>query len=753
MRVLIPMLLACPSFASAAQPARWGLSQDAPQEAFQAARDDVQEALRKRDWKDAEALILAQLKAHEGADYVRPYLVGIEQDLRRAMFWQTADVPDSDDLITGDLLRYSPSSGQIRIRYRADNAGDFVKEGAVYVHPAFFADDWTVEFKGRSDELRQAALILNFDSEVLYVLQIGSSIKGESVYYKHTLSRLNLRGQGEQQILEQLDPKKERKASETITAKVAVSERKITFHYGGRKIMSVDNPTGSLGTMAWMSNQKRAFQPFGQFIVDGKVDTGWMTGLLDAAVARSRATFDESWERPAAFDAWPALESDGEEELGLEQVLARVKFVADYKSKTQKQTADKIRELSRNGRGQVRSLLAELQNKGEKVMSPKALGMLLLELGMKLDRPSLALESLARAEFADGSELDEALMTADLTAMAGKLEKAESLFAELAGSEPDLTYAKRRQAECALLLGQPQRAAAAIRAGLAAKPLSATLHELEWKTVKASKGPAWRVVRTKEGEHFRLFANTNKKLAHQAGAVLDEAWLRCGEFFGPLLGDHLPSPAALDGADQGPHSIAYLFAGEAGYLDYVRDIAEDDHEASLGVYTPLLKQIVAWNQPSYAALKDTLRHEVAHRYLDLALGERIPRWLNEGLAETFAASWTKDGKFEPGGKIEHWLLTIQANPKIPSPGQFFYMRNEEFNANSEANYAIAWATVHFLRFQSKVGKDLLPSILGGIAAGEDPAYAIDLSLDEIEQAGLQAELLKWLQSEIGQLRR
>lgn len=753
MLALIPMLLACPSFACNAHSAPWGPSQDSPQEAFQTARDQVQEALRKRDWKDAEALILTQLEAHGGADFVRPYLVGIEEDLRRAMFWQTADVPDSDDLITGDLLRYSPSSGQIRIRYRADNAGDFVQEGQLYVHPAFFADDWTIEFKGRSDELRQAALILNFDSEVFYVLQIGSSIKGESVYYKHTLSRLNAKGRGKQQILEQLDPKKERKAGDTVTAKVAVSERKIIVHYGGRKIMSVDNPTGSLGTMAWLSDQKRAFRPFGQFIVDGKVDTGWMTGLLDAAVARSRAAFDESWERPAAFDAWPTLESDGEGELDLEQVLARVQFVTDYRNMAQKANVDKIRELSRKGRGQVRSLLDDLNEKGDKLVSPKALGMLTLELGMKLDRPSLALESLSRVEFADGSELDQALLTADLTAMAGQLEVAESLFAELAQSEPDLTYAKRRQAECALLLGQPERAEAAIRAGLAAKPLSATLHELEWKTVKASKGPAWRVVRTKEGQHFRLFANTNKKLAHQAGAVLDEAWERCAEFFEPLLGDQPPSPAVLDGADEGPHSIAYLFAGEAGYLDYVRDIAEDDHEATLGIYTPLLKQIVAWNQPSYSALKRTLRHEVAHRYLDLALGERIPRWLNEGLAEAFAASWTKDGGFEPGGKIDHWLMSIQANPRIPAPLQFFYMRGDEFSANSEANYAMAWANVHFLLFHSKVGKKLLPRILEGIAAGEDPAYAIDLGLDEVEQPALQAELLAWLKSELRELHR
>jgi len=234
--------------------------------------------------------------------------------------------------------------------------------------------------------------------------------------------------------------------------------------------------------------------------------------------------------------------------------------------------------------------------------------------------------------------------------------------------------------------------------------------------------------------------------------VLDEAWECCAEFFGPLPAGALPDADASEEGNPTPHSVAYLFSGEASYLAYVDGIADAGHENTSGIYSPLLKQIAAWNQPNVENLWDTLRHEVAHRYLDLALGERIPRWLNEGLAECFAASWNAAGEFVPGGLRERALFACDG-AQLTHLRTFLTQPEEEFLARVEVSYAQAWAVVHFLRFGSEADRETFDRLMAALRTGADPQLAIDLSIEGVDLSDLEKRLFDWLNARLKKLQR
>jgi len=183
----------------------------------------------------------------------------------------------------------------------------------------------------------------------------------------------------------------------------------------------------------------------------------------------------------------------------------------------------------------------------------------------------------------------------------------------------------------------------------------------------------------------------------------------------------------------------------------VDNIADSGHENTLGLYNVLVKQVVAWNQPDVQELWDTLRHEVAHRYLDLAIGHRPPRWLNEGLAETFAACWNTEGKFAAGRMRKRALATFLRSPNLLDISSFVVQPQEEFLKKAEIGYAQAWALVHFLRFEED--QRIYDRLMTDLEQGANPLLALEQNLAVLDRGDFNKRFLAWLNASLSEFQR
>ncbi len=109
----------------------------------------------------------------------------------------------------------------------------------------------------------------------------------------------------------------------------------------------------------------------------------------------------------------------------------------------------------------------------------------------------------------------------------------------------------------------------------------------------------------------------------------------------------------------------------------------------------------------------TLYHEAFHQFLFDRVGDNMPLWLNEGLAEYFAeAIWTGSGVVtgqRPRERLQILQKAIRNNSFIPFH-RLFPMPNARWLANVKANsdladlqYSQAWSVIHFL-FHAEGGK-------------------------------------------------
>ena len=720
--------------------------QDADAESFQRTLTEAQQALTRRRWAAAEKSLRELLRQHAGADYVRPHLQGVREDLRRAAFWKGVDEPDPKSLISGKLLRYT-TSGSIRVRYASGTLGDFEHEENGYFHPMHFSSSWTIEVEGTPEAVTKAAYFVALTPVDGYLMRFGERQKGNFLYSRHFAQRVQASGTTELGFKEPKERDPARK--KLVKAKISVNKREIRMTYEGKKVLELEKSEegyGSLGLI--LSTSDGSDGSFGEVTISGTIDPGWIGGLIDKALATQRKEFDAAWVEPQEFAAWEIEEIDVTADLTWKELLDRLKFKFRFEQPEQAEFFAKIEEALHGSTepALATSILKQMEDWPESALPEAARAYVQLNCAMLLDRPSLALLQIDKLEVSPEQSLDRDLLRAYLNQSAGRLEAALSAFEAIAQANSTASLAYVGAAQALLRLGRADEAHRVLLRGLAKLPSSPSLRDLEAQVVKASKGPPWERTTEDRGDYFMIRTDGGRKFGRDARRVLDEAWEHCEEFFGALPPGAI-EPQLDEKGDVLPHSVAYLFSGEASYLDYVNGIADETKESTLGIYSPLLKQIVAWNQPSTDQLFDTLRHEVAHRYLDLCYGERTPRWLNEGLAECFAASWNANGEFEPPGLRTESLLAAPS-VELTSIDAFMTQDEEAFLSNAQAGYIQAWALVHFLRFGADRDRSIHDAILEGLAERSDLQLAIEEALDGVDVQDLQDRFLAWLNERI-----
>lgn len=701
---------------------------EAPTQAsFDSSVVELQDLLSRRRWKKAIRALNELLEAHAGAEYVLPHLQGFREELRRASFWKTQEEPVAKDLVSGELLRYVPGNGSVKIRYEARSLGDFEEYGDSVIHPMYLRSPWTVTIEGTPEELARRTYFFESAPGDGYSITFGSWVEGARTYTNHVyLSH----GKGVAQELGKEAPKELPLNAKEIKAKLRVTDRDFKVTYDGKTLFTQRLSDEKLRRLALVPPRQDGGMWFGEITIEGRIDPGWMTGILDAEVSKQREDFDLSWKAPAIFDFWEPAKELRRVDFSLEQLLERLVVLTRFETEIEQDLYDTFTIELGNGRAAVAKAMMRLIELPTGALTESASTFLMFNFALELGYYKLAVSLFDRLEFSEECSLEQAILSADLHLRGGMKKQAEAEFRLLATQHPMISFLHRRHAETLLLMGKADEAHTAISQGKSTLPFSKELRDLELMIIKATKGPAWERTYENRGKHFLVRTDLDRKFALEARRVLDEAWERCAEFFGPLEGVPSPLPADPEERKVDCHSIAYLFAGEASYLDFVNGVADDSQENTLGLYNKYLKHIAAWNQPNKSALWQTLRHEVAHRYLDLALGERIPRWLNEGLAEHFAASWLAPKKKGDSDASRLALGNALTDKELPHLFQFMQHSEEEFMRDPQLGYAMAHAIVYC--FYGENEKSLISRLLEALRRGEDPRFAIDERLAEFD---------------------
>ncbi|MCP5023203.1 MAG: hypothetical protein GY930_15715 [bacterium] len=678
------------------------------------------------DWKEAHDAWLDCVRSHAGKDYVRSRLPEIREALKRSAFWSGRKRPRAKDLIDGSLKTFNRSSGKLRIVYKEGEVGDFDRVANLLLHPLLFEKSYFVELEARPAVLAKQTIIVDFDGENGYLVGAGDWIEGRNEYYRHHLVRFSL---AKQEVIEDADPKK-RKAkagSKAATLRVIVDRSSIKVRYNGRQVLSTRRKSGSLGKIALITPAH-----FTKLTIDGKASASWLDGLVDAAVQKDLTAFNAGYKEPVELSAWGAAVEAKKTTRDLDELTKSLRFPGEYTSH-QSQCIDRVMVLVNQGQGsKARELLATF-NPLE--CRPATAEMLKVLIALRESRLDLALKHIEA--FCGETTPDLAVRTIEvlLLSRVERLADAQGKLELIVVDEPGDTALHAELAHVLMLRGDLDGARERINIGLGISPADADLLNLRTQLTKATQGPSWRRPQSVQGENFVVGSDLNKRSTRVVALVADRALQQYVDRFGPL--SPLESKMPL-----------YLFSGSSGYQAYIEGVAESSGESTLGIFSPLLKQVLVWNQSDRDGLVRVVRHEVMHAYMDRALGYS-PTWFGEGLSEFCAEAVDESGEWQAGGRSEVHLRTLKRfGPNKIKLDQLLYLSHEDFMVNADYTYAMSWAFVDYLLTTTPKNRALFDSLWKTLSGTIGPNEASHQVFDAVDMKALNHSFWKHVKRQL-----
>lgn len=152
----------------------------------------------------------------------------------------------------------------------------------------------------------------------------------------------------------------------------------------------------------------------------------------------------------------------------------------------------------------------------------------------------------------------------------------------------------------------------------------------------------------------------------------------------------------------------YLYASERSYLEGMREKGFDAaNTAGVFFYSDNEAGLAAWFEgQSERRLLHTLQHEGFHQFAHLRIGEALPIWANEGIAEYFGQSIMVKGSLRTGLAPEPRVVGMRKaieNDRAFTLRELISMTGDEWGArvqNGDARaglqYDQSWSVAHFL---------------------------------------------------------
>jgi hypothetical protein len=701
---------------------------------FEDALQVVERTIASGKGKKAKELLLATIDASRAEPFALYHLTEIQDDLRRATFWAANEKPDPKSLISGELVSWAPSTGQIKLRYHLGSEGsretrektlaDFAKEGTAWVHPLSFDGPFTIEIKGSSypafsDPPRAPVIVVCADWSQSTVVCFGlpPTLTGRNTRY--VPARIVRVDGGE--------PTTEAEAApfampgQPYDVKVVVTGTSVTGTFEDGKGMTAPRTGVPEGRFAFDN-----FSGITDVLVTGKAEPSWLLNVVDTAVQARWAAFEQSykplddlpqWLREKAFsgiDARVAPEGllpGNEASNGGDHVRAFLTLMNDRKAQDALDYADRI---PADG-------VADAARAWLRASALDALG-----------RDREALEAYDRVCALDPKFLPARRMKVVLGSSQRSLREAIEDGKSVVADFPRESGPYVDLASLQLLGGRPEDARALIRRAIDAGVPAGTLEEAQHLVTRALKGPLWSKAYEYKSEHYTVASDISQRMCFEAANLLEKFYTKFD-----LHLRHVPQ-------QEKRVFRVFLFSGRAGYDAYTKDLIGHEKKNTAGLYSRMVKQLLIWNLPDLESMMRTVRHEGFHQYFD-RLASETPVWLNEGLAEYYEGSKLVKGAWSDGEIQPQHLETLAKKGLVPLK-EFLRIRPAVFygEETARASYAEAWAFVHFLQSSGPENKKVFDRLLDALIAGTKPSDAIDQVFTAEVLARLEPEFASYV---------
>ena len=685
-------------------------------------------------WSSAAQHLNGLLAEHRGMDYAIARRSEIEECIRACAFWRSYSPPNPRRLISGKLLRYNESTGDICVTYDPSNTDDFIESrraasdaggegserGRTLIHPAVFDGPYTIALKGSrypslSSNLQPTILVdLLDDSGYSVIFGFKAETRGNE---QRWLPAQIVRWQGEEyrelakSSSAPCDPDK------PYEFKVEVSGDEIAAFFEGNPLLEVEKEKGRWGRVGLRE------MPFDEIVIEGKIQAAWIQGLLDAAMHSARAEFDRSFSEEN-IPEWLR------QELGSASARAskRPQNRREYPGPDLPgQEAFLSKAFGLYNDGMYRDGLRYTLRIPDGKVTEAAREFLLASFYLALDDLERALDSCSRVYRLDPGFQEARFMQGYLFAALGHDGRAIAVYRALLRDSPRDGRIHPELAKRLLRQGNPEEAKAvvdrAIREGLEDEELE----KINRLLVKALHGPAWVKVFEAESKHYHVLSDIDQKTCREAAQILEEAYSAYTKYL-----------QWIKDLERKKFRV-YLFSGEAGYRAYLEGIDTDIAFQSAGLYIPSLKQLLIWNLPDREMMMRVVRHEGFHQYLDRLMAQP-PLWFNEGLAEYYERAERVQGRWVFGQVHADHVRYLKESGALKAPlDDFLYMEGRDFQKNPAANYARSWAFIHFLRHSTRENSRLFESLFEELQSGMPAREALNRVFGEVDLDELKDE--------------
>ncbi|QDU35064.1 hypothetical protein KS4_31420 [Poriferisphaera corsica] len=252
-----------------------------------------------------------------------------------------------------------------------------------------------------------------------------------------------------------------------------------------------------------------------------------------------------------------------------------------------------------------------------------------------------------------------------------------------------------------------------------------------------------------ESEHYKVYTNLEREAVEKYVEHLDEVYEAYIEFF-----------AGYDVRKSGRNN-AYLFATRQDMLNFLKRQGIDARHAG-AMFVPgwgvdgLVVTVEGWSE---SGTMGVLRHEAFHQAAHQFMGDRLPTWMNEGLAEYFDTSWFVEGRFVEGvvdmDRVRSMRDAVKRGAFIRLD-DLFKMTNEKWAKNmrkrvggrrarvsskmqgGKHQYTQSWLVVHFfMQHEKQAVRDAFEKYLRVIGRGRTHRQAYASAFNGVKMRDLE----------------
>lgn len=695
--------------------------------AFVAGLAEARTLLDKRDFGKAEAKVRELVVAHEKQSYVWLHLPEIVDVIETSSFSKSYVEPDPKTLVSGELLSWSKSGANLKVRYTPKLLRDFQRVGgqgdqSIWLHPVAFSGAYTIEIRGPwyPMGLRTAivpTILFCMDERDGQAAAFGFSEFAHDGRSYFANAHLRVRRDGEwQDDTNQVAPPCA--GGHAFDLKVKVEDTRVTVTSGGKPLFDGKKRSTVYGKFGF-----GGFTHFDELIVSGRAHPGWLQGKLDEHYQQQWEWHAKHWRKESPLPDWLELESI-RKERGFSFDLAELPVAVepDVVHAIEQAFATKPGEIQKSFDALERLTPQQVPDDSRAWLSA-----LLFYRGRQL---SAALTECDRVVGASPAFTPAQHLRARLLSELDRYAESLAALRGLATAVPDDDRVVLDLAEAEFSAGNLDAVARLLRERAERGRYNRELDELNALASRAANGPGWSKPLEVKTAHYVVASDIDRKTCVEAAEMLENSLARFQARLGPLPKERV-----------NPFRV-YLFSGFAGYRRYVRDALDSGAENTAGMYHMGLEQLLIWNQPDHEAMLRTVRHEGLHQFVDQNIGE-LPRWLNEGLAELYEnAEFTRGPSRELLTHPEHLIVLRSDDVKLVPFAEFVRQDAAQFMSDPELSYAEAWALVHFLMTSSVERKALVDGLLDRARAGEHPADAVEHTFAGVDFARLEREFVE-----------